>query len=40
VPTVSNVELLGDHEGDTVIGATALVVESPRRPHHDVGRPL
>ena len=25
---ISNVELLGDHEGDTVIGATALVVES------------
>jgi benzoate/toluate 1,2-dioxygenase subunit beta len=25
---MSNVELLGEHEGDTVVGATALVVES------------
>lgn len=28
VRMISNVELLGEHEGDTVVGATALVVES------------
>ena len=28
---ISNVELIGEHEGDTVVGATGLVVESRER---------